>query len=830
MNGGHHESSSGLKTRSSSLAATGSAPRNIPGQGLPDPIGTGSPREGSRLYERGGTSVSSSFGAGGGTSTSLFSSSFPSSGGIWSNDPKPSSNTGINPSMPPPTSANPIRTSLSRHLSLSGNFPKTATGGAPLPSPSRAASGWPDSPLSVEDVALSSSGDFRQGRSRTRMYANSPVGSGGNNTPSAFGNTGADATPSGQATNNLARSLSIASDRTASSVGGAGIAISNMSPFVRDTRGLPPVPLAGSGYAGRGTAGNGPASAHPYSSSFSTTHDFFQSHRGPNSAIGETFGGGLSGYNSTLERTQPVNHGAVGSGRTASMAAPLSRKRRENLWGDDRALREGDEHAFYEAEDDEEDYAPPTRSGATSRRHSVAAFTSTSTLTALTSPPAVRSQVGFQVPGDTPPASDSQQGRISSTFARKNGTSGGATFSIGGDSRLDDEDLLATDLSNALQINLEAHAARQRQAEEQESQSQQQQTRVPPPPARLGYDSRSSSMPVQAGAHFDRSQQQQSSPFGSLQLGQQLPAALGTSPPAVANKPAGSGHDRRASASGDPYSPSASAARFLATAHNVQPPPFQPQTSISQQRQQANPPQQSTGISPDQGDAARWPPSGAGLFAQHQQSPNFRSGALPSPDQVRSYAAGQPRPFETSASPAAGLAPPGPYNFMSGPGAGRGVSPGASQPDRLTSPPSSLGFLPPFAGFPAASQVSGPPPPSLSPMNASAQPYFVPPIAPQPNLNDLGRGVPLHALPADGVSILVVRLFQDAETDAPTCSLYISSNSKLAGPIFSMSRMLSTSPCRRVIWLLSKPTEEKISANALPHAPWTRFVISRCIK
>ena len=45
----------------------------------------------------------------------------------------------------------------------------------------------------------------------------------------------------------------------------------------------------------------------------------------------------------------------------------------------------------------------------------------------------------------------------------------------------------------------------------------------------------------------------------------------------------------------------------------------------------------------------------------------------------------------------------------------------------------------------------------LSPMNAHAHPYYVAPIAPQPSLNELGRGIPLHALPSGGVSILMYR-------------------------------------------------------------------------
>lgn len=734
INGGHE---AGSKTRTSSLAPTASAPRNIPGQGGPDSVAAGSPREGSRLYERGGTSVSSSFGAG--TSTSLFSSSFPSSGGIWSNDPKP---VNTNPSMPPSSGTNPARAQLSRHLSLSGTMPRTASGSGPLPSPSRniSVSGWPDSPLSVEEVALAPGGDFRQGRSRTRMFGNSPSGSRGA-TPSAYPNPTSNESGGKEPLNHVARSLSIASDRAASSGIGAGIAISNMSPFVRDTRGLPPLPIGVPTHTGLGS-GDSPATAHPYSSSFSTTQDYL--HRGLKSANSDSFGSPLGFHGA--ERTMPTNHGAVGSGRTASMAAPVSRNRREASWGNARPLREGDEDAFYDTDDDDDDYAPPTRSGATSRRHSVAAFTSSSTLTALTSPPAMRSQIGFQVPGDALTSSN-QPSRSAIPSSRKNGTSGGAEFSIGGSSRLDDEDLLAADLKNALHINLEAHAARQRREGEDDHSSS----------SRPGYDSRSSSMPVQGGLHPDRNAQQHTSPFGSLQLGH-LPSGPSASPPAA--RPPGIGHDRRASASGDPYSPSASAARFLATAHNVQPPPIQPQLSSMSPRPQLF--KQHSGISPDM-DAGQWPPSGAHAFAQHQQSPNFRSGALPSPDQLRNM--GHHGHIPPSAGATGGKTQSQmQHSFMSGPGGpGRALSPASGNLAQGYSSPSALGFLPPFVGFPAAPQMSGPPPPALSTHNASAQPYFVPPIAPQPNLNDLGRGVPLHALPSDGPLYIVE--FKAGRTD-----------------------------------------------------------------
>lgn len=818
MNGSHETSTvaaapggiSISKSRSSSLAPTGSgsgsAPRNIPGLGLqgnfPDSVSTGSPREGSRLYERGGGGgggTAGSYGAGSSNvdPTSVFSSSFPSSGGIWGNDINNKTGTtsssafNINPSMPPPASANPVRTSLSRHLSLSGgNGPKTSIGfglGGNGPgggsSPSRANSlgsgAWPDSPLSVDEGdTLTMASDYRQGRPRTRMQQ----GGGGatamssnhqqlqaGTTDQAFNspsmststNTGAPNAP-----NHLARSLSIASDRTSSTAAGngAGIAISNMSPFVRDLRGLPSVPIPNTANPPK-ALGTGPTTAHPYSSSFSTGGASGFAHRGPATGLGHSFGSPLGsgsgiGIGIGSERSAPANHGAVGSGRTASMAPSANRRRRDSFWAGERPLREGDEGAFYDVDEEDEDFAPPTRSGATSRRHSVAAFTSSSALTALTSPPAVRSQVGFQVPSEATASSSSSAatatGRSDNDRQRQTSQQTDTTantsdpYSAGGSSRLDDDDLLAVDLSNALQINLEAHAARQHQ----EDAAGRTTIRRP-----TGLDSRSSSMPAHMGEnYFSQSPPTHvTSPFGSYQPSQRI-GTISTSPPRA--RP--SGHDRRSSTSGDPYSPSASAARYLATAQHVQPPPLPPQTGSSPSaiRRQNHPAM--PGLSPDP-DNGLWPPSAANAFVQHQQSPSFRSGTLPPPDMLPNYSNQNPIP---GMSAPAGMPAYSPFAFRGpgnehGFGPGRGPSPSGhiplnNQAGQSILSPRAGGFVPPFAGFPAASQMSGLPPPSLTTMNASAQAYFVPPIAPQPNLNDLGRGVPLHALPAGGVSLYML--------------------------------------------------------------------------
>lgn len=73
--------------------------------------------------------------------------------------------------------------------------------------------------------------------------------------------------------------------------------------------------------------------------------------------------------------------------------------------------------------------------------------------------------------------------------------------------------------------------------------------------------------------------------------------------------------------------------------------------------------------------------------------------------------------------------------------------------------------MPPFAGFGSATtgmHVGGPTQ-TISPLNAHAQPYYVAPIAPQPSLNDLGRGIPLHALPVGGTLYIVE--FKAGRTD-----------------------------------------------------------------
>ena len=619
--------------RSSSLAPSGS------NRAYPDPIGSGSPRE-TRLWERGSTPTSAS--------NNAFSSSFPSSGGIWGND------AAISGSAATP----PVRSALSRNLSLSGQKP----GSNQSPASGSARLDWPESPYSASNEL--SGLDTREGRSRSRFGASVGPGlpntSGGNDLGSA-----------------LHRSLSIASERAKYDQTG-GIAISNTSPFVRDVGQLP--------QAMHMKIPHLPAPNQPYSASFTANTDFFPQGRPGPLPKANTF---LGGFNPGSPGDFNMNLGPSGLGS--------GQRRRESFWGTtERSLQEGDED-----EESDEDYAPPTRSGATSRRHSVAAFTGSSALK-MTSPPA-RTQIGFHLPSEGHGIGHSRSASLS---ARSPTT----TFdTYGGSSALDDDDLLATNLSNALQLNLDAQAARQKSS----------------PNALSPPGGHAASLPVQIAQHIPTQ-----SAAHSYAPGQHLPSPYRSASNALfgQNSPPQRGlPDRRASTSGDPYSPSASAARYLATAHNVQPPPLQPPTGNRQDGQQQ---QQSL-----------WPPTGSNVFSQG--SPHFRSGVLPPPDSLPNYEQDdyQSSPQRRQESPA---------------GMGQtGGSPSQPMQGHSQVPPSTFsqrgGPMLPFAGFGGRPHMTGPPPPMVSPMNAHAHPYYVAPIAPQPSLNELGRGIPLHALPSGGV-------------------------------------------------------------------------------
>ncbi|KAI5481461.1 hypothetical protein MNV49_004218 [Pseudohyphozyma bogoriensis] len=332
-------------------------------------------------------------------------------------------------------------------------------------------------------------------------------------------------------------------------------------------------------------------------------------------------GDGASVYRSRRE----YSLGAVGSGR----------KRGDSVWGSSRTLKEDDEDA--------DDAFAPTRSGATSRRHSFAAF----------EPPS-RSQIGFTLP---------DEGRHNGDFLSANGNGNGMgrglssrqTFTTGS-SAINDDDL-AADL-NSLHLNLEAHAA----ATESSSPSR----------SLLHVGSVPSNFP-------------QGRPFDST-LGRSPPVSLPFSPPSTTT---------------DPFAPNSSASRF-----------FQPPNS------NAN-----------------------GVRGSRFE---FGGGSASSPSQTNDYAQGAFSTFNRNSQqssqsymPSFGLPPPSPPHSFYSPTlpSGHGLSAQA----------------PPFQSF------------TPTPSNQQQQQQFYPQSAgPASNvggsghdLTNLGRGIPLHTVPANAPLYIV---------------------------------------------------------------------------
>lgn len=120
--------------------------------------------------------------------------------------------------------------------------------------------------------------------------------------------------------------------------------------------------------------------------------------------------------------TRDYSLGAVGSGR----------KRGESVWGMSR---------MDEKDEEDDDAVPPTRSGATSRRHSFAAFEGG------------RREVGFHLPPEIAAGSSALNASGSSALW---GSALGVSTGLGSSAIQDDD--LAADL-NSLHLNLEAHVA-----------------------------------------------------------------------------------------------------------------------------------------------------------------------------------------------------------------------------------------------------------------------------------------------------------------------------------------------------------------------------------
>ena len=205
-------------------------------------------------------------------------------------------------------------------------------------------------------------------------------------------------------------------------------------------------------------------------------------------ALVDTNDGNGAGYRARRE----YSLGAVGSGR----------KRGDTVWGSSRPLREAED------EDAEDAFAAPTKSGATSRRHSVSAFAAPS-----------RSSIGFSLPSDDGKKVGSSG--LGSGFGGSRLGGGGGYGTRAGSSAINDDDL-AADL-NSLHLNLEAHAA---------ATASPSSTLLP----HVG------SMPIFTGGNFStttRKYQEEDSPpapsFGLSRLAQDGGQGQRFSPPGVAS-------------------------------------------------------------------------------------------------------------------------------------------------------------------------------------------------------------------------------------------------------------------------------------------------------
>lgn len=396
---------------------------------------------------------------------------------------------------------------------------------------------------------------------------------------------------------------------------------------------------------------------------------------------------GLDDGPSMYKARRDYSLGAVGSGR----------KRSDSAWDGDRTLKEA-------AEDDEDDsaFAPPTKSGATSRRHSFAAF----------NPPS-RSQIGFTLPETSDTTSSSRTAGSYGSNALRGGSSRGL-----GSSAIDDDDL-AADL-NSLHLNLEAHAA-----SVEEDEQQRQQARY------VG------SMPITFP------------PSGHAQREEDTSAQRqARSPPPSSQQPPSSQPFRS-----PPLSASAGASRF-----------FQPQHA-----------QPTTSITPSAATAQRI--SSRFEFGGQQQQQPGALGSLALNDigsgngGAYNGARGQPASSTQQQAPnryvpSFGLPPPSPPSSFYSPSANPNTMPFGAPPgsDRGLQTPTFGNFPPqqqqPFAGKPHQQQQ-----PFYSPgpqrqhqhqqqQQQQHQQHSQPGSSPSgagghDQLVNLGRGVPLHSVPAN---------------------------------------------------------------------------------
>lgn len=437
-----------------------------------------------------------------------------------------------------------------------------------------------------------------------------------------------------------------------------GIGMSNMSPFSRDGSKLE----LDSSWGGLSSLKNGPG---PYT------------------------GGGPHGR---LLREHSL--GAVGTGRKRSDAA---------LWGRPTLLREVEDED--RSEDDADVFHPPTKSGATSRRHSFAAF----------DPPnrGSTTQTGFHLPS----TSSAQPTTISSGFgpllapvtssAWSGPGNGGGGY---GGSAINDDDL-AADL-NSLHLNLEAAAASQA------------------PPRAASKHLHVGSMPADfPPARGSRALEHSRSPPP-----REMPAEVKVAPAHTQPQPQGS--SPRATA--EPFTPSLSSSVgsrfFLQGLQN--PTPLPPATTpvvataspglggnsihrydspLGSQQYQNQP--NSGGSSYGQFGGSM-PPPVPPVTTQHQ----YFTPVTGAPSAL------SPRGVQVPPPPP----PPGPF-----PGFGPGLQP-SQHLAGLMSPPPPPPPQPPLSYF----NAPPPPPPGMPQLGGMVGPAALA----QTDMN-LGRGVPLHAIP-----------------------------------------------------------------------------------
>ncbi|GAA6004033.1 hypothetical protein JCM10207_006524 [Rhodosporidiobolus poonsookiae] len=456
----------------------------------------------------------------------------------------------------------------------------------------------------------------------------------------------------------------VALSSSASSTGTGGIGMSNMSPFTRDgSRTLADAPVPGLGAADGGMWGS----------------------------LGGG-GAGAAGAAAAYRARREYSLGAVGTGR----------KRSDSAWGRGERLKDMDEDG-----EDDGVFAPPTRSGATSRRHSFAAFEPPSRSATTT--------LGFHLP------EDGRHGGGGGGFGpllNPSAPSANNGYGSGlGSSAINDDDL-AADL-NSLHLNLEAHVA----AGEPSRFAHVGSMPADFPPARSSRTLDQSRAPPPPRSHAP-----------SASLAPPIPSSSSTATATPTAYHAAS--SPRATA--EPFTPSmssSSASRFFPSP--AAPAPLPPTTTTATATASNGPP-----------SASRF--DFGGPFAQP-----------PAQARYGGYGTGLPPP----------VPPPSTQHAYYSPAASGPLSPrGGLPPPHL--PPQHSGF--PSFGAPSPSIPPPHAPPHLHQLQTG---YFAPPpppsggaVPPSPALalggapaltaqsqNDmnLGRGVPLHAIPSDAPLCIV---------------------------------------------------------------------------